>query len=95
MTVRRLALLACLFCGCGVGCQICEELCLTRAWGHEESYVKITPEDCVACGICIYRCPNDNIDMVATELSPKNSSLAGKPKVIKDPANIKIWNIHG
>ena len=85
----------CLFCGCGVGCQICEELCLTRAWGHEESYVKITPEDCVACGICIYRCPNNNIDMVATEVSPKNSSLAGKPKVIKDPAKIKIWNIHG
>ena len=85
----------CLFCGCGVGCQICEELCLTRAWGHEESYVKITPEECVACGICVYRCPNDNIEMVATELSPKNSSLAGKPKVIRDPAKIKIWNIHG
>ncbi|HUU30285.1 MAG TPA: FAD-dependent oxidoreductase [archaeon] len=85
----------CLFCGCGVGCQICEELCLTLAWGHEESYVKIDPELCVACGICIYRCPNDNIDMVATELSPKNSSLAGKPKIIKDPARIKIWNIHG
>ena len=85
----------CLFCGCGVGCQICEELCLTRAWGHEESYVKITAEDCVACGICVYRCPNDNIEMVATELSPKNSSLAGKPKVIRDPARIKLWNIHG
>ncbi|MFC1614383.1 FAD-dependent oxidoreductase [Gemmatimonadota bacterium] len=85
----------CLFCGCGVGCQVCEELCLTRAWGHEESYVKITAEDCVACGICVYRCPNDNIEMVATDLSPKNSSLAGKPKVIKDPKKVKIWNIHG
>ncbi|MBN2290396.1 MAG: FAD-dependent oxidoreductase, partial [Candidatus Glassbacteria bacterium] len=85
----------CLFCGCGVGCQICEELCLTRAWGHEESYVKITPEDCVACGICVFRCPNDNIEMVATDLSPKNSSLAGKPKVVKDPKKVKVWNIHG
>jgi NADPH-dependent glutamate synthase beta subunit-like oxidoreductase/dihydroorotate dehydrogenase len=83
----------CLFCGCGVGCQICEELCLTRAWDHEESYVKIHPEDCVGCGICIYRCPNDNIDMVATELSPQNSSLAGKPKIITDPAKIKVWEI--
>jgi len=85
----------CLFCGCGVGCQICEDLCLTRAWGHEESYVKIIPEDCVACGICVYRCPNDNIEMVATDLSPKNSSLAGKPKIIRDPKKVKIWNIHG
>jgi NADPH-dependent glutamate synthase beta subunit-like oxidoreductase len=84
----------CLFCGCGVGCQICEELCLTRAWIHEESYVKITAEDCVACGICIYRCPNDNIDMVATALSPKNSSEAGKPKVVTDPAKIRTWSIN-
>ena len=83
----------CLFCGCGVGCQICEELCLTRAWDHEESYVKICAEDCVACGICLYRCPNDNIDMVATELSPQNSSLAGKLEIITDPSKIKTWEI--
>lgn len=85
----------CLFCGCGVGCQICEDLCLTRAWRHEKNRVEIDPHECVACGVCLYRCPNDNIDMVATELSPKNSSLAGKSKVIADPAKIKTWNIHG
>ena len=68
---------------------------LPHPGGHEAKYVKIDHEACVACGICIYRCPNDNIEMVATELSPKNSSLAGKPKIIKNPAKIKIWNIHG
>jgi NADPH-dependent glutamate synthase beta subunit-like oxidoreductase len=85
----------CLFCGCGVGCQICENLCLVRAWGHSENFVEIDEEECVACGICIYRCPNNNIEMVSTELSPKNSSLAGKPKVVDDPAKVKIWDIKG
>ncbi len=85
----------CLFCGCGVGCQICEELCLTRAWRHETNRVEIDPEKCVACGICLFRCPNANIDMVATGLSPKNSSLAGKPQIVTDPERIAIWNLHG
>jgi hypothetical protein len=31
--------------------------------------------------------------MVATEISPQNSSLAGKPKVITDPSKIKTWEI--
>jgi heterodisulfide reductase subunit A-like polyferredoxin len=83
----------CLFCGCGVGCQICKELCLTRAWGHTESFVETYPQECVACGICVFRCPNDNIEMIATEKSPKNSTLAGKPKMVDDPAKITIWDI--
>ncbi len=85
----------CLFCGCGVGCQICEELCLTRAWRHEDNRVEIDPEKCVACGICLFRCPNANIDMVTTGLSPQNSSQAGKPHVETDPKRITLWNLHG
>lgn len=85
----------CLFCGCGVGCQICEDLCLTRAWRHEDNRVEIDPEKCVACGMCLFRCPNQNIEMVATNVSPKNSSLAGKPKVVSDPACVKTWSLHG
>ena len=84
----------CLFCGCGVGCQICEELCLTRAWGHGESYVDIEPELCVACGMCLHRCPNSNIEMVTTDVSPKNTSLAPKkPTIVTDPARIRLWDI--
>ena len=83
----------CLYCGCGVGCQICEELCLTRAWSHEDSYVKIDPEKCVGCGICVLRCPNRNIEMVKTDVSPKNTTHADKPTIVTDPDEIRTWEI--
>ena len=60
----------CLSCGCGVGCQICEDLCMRQAWSHEGKRVKIDTEKCVACGMCVFRCPNQNIEMVKGELSP-------------------------
>lgn len=60
----------CLSCGCGVGCQICEELCMRFAWSHEGKLVEVDKEACVACGMCILRCPNHNIEMVQGELSP-------------------------
>ncbi|MEA1996935.1 MAG: FAD-dependent oxidoreductase [Gemmatimonadota bacterium] len=64
----------CLHCGCGVGCQICEDLCMRQAWSHEGSNVVIDEDECVACGMCVFRCPNDNIEMVKGELSPPNVS---------------------
>ncbi|MEA2062409.1 MAG: FAD-dependent oxidoreductase, partial [Gemmatimonadota bacterium] len=69
----------CLSCGCGVGCQICEDLCMRFAWHDEGNRVEIDQDECVACGMCIYRCPNDNIEMVQGELSPALvSSQTGK-----------------
>ncbi len=60
----------CLHCGCGVGCQICEQTCMVTAWDNEGSKVKVDKDTCVACGMCIFRCPNDNIEMVRGEISP-------------------------
>jgi len=60
----------CLHCGCGVGCQICENLCMREAWYEEGSNVEVDRDKCVACGMCISRCPNSNIEMVKGELSP-------------------------
>ena len=55
----------------------------------------IDPEECVACGVCVHRCPNRNIEMVRTELSPKNSSKAGKVKVADNPATAAVWDLDG
>lgn len=60
----------CLSCGCGVGCQICEDLCMRFAWSDEGNRVQVDQEACVACGMCAFRCPNSNIEMVKGELSP-------------------------
>ncbi len=60
----------CLHCGCGVGCQICEQTCMRTAWGTECDKVKLDQDACVACGMCVFRCPNDNIEMVKGEISP-------------------------
>ena len=60
----------CLSCGCGVGCQICEDLCMRFAWSHGSNRVQLDREACVACGMCSLRCPNHNIEMVKGELSP-------------------------
>jgi len=64
----------CLHCGCGIGCQICEELCMRQAWSEEGNRVVLDQEKCVACGMCVFRCPNSNIEMVQGELSPANVS---------------------
>jgi formate dehydrogenase major subunit len=62
----------CLHCGCGVGCQVCEQTCMRTAWDHEDESKKVNCDEdsCVACGMCVFRCPNDNIEMIKGEISP-------------------------
>ncbi len=55
----------CLNCGCGEGCGLCADICSEFAI-HLDSPDKwrVDSEECVACGMCYNRCPNQNIDMV-------------------------------
>ncbi len=57
----------CLACGCGAGCEICKDICKVFAWSMDaDGRMVIDEETCVACGMCIWRCPNNNIEMVQT-----------------------------
>ena len=57
----------CLNCGCGAGCEICKDICKVFAWSMDDCGRVVLDEDkCVACGMCIWRCPNQNIEMVQT-----------------------------
>ncbi|OGJ88368.1 MAG: hypothetical protein A2268_05670 [Candidatus Raymondbacteria bacterium RifOxyA12_full_50_37] len=60
----------CYRCGCGVGCQICFDICKKFAWDIEGTRVSLREDDCVACGMCVWRCPNQNIEMVKTSEKP-------------------------
>ncbi|MFH0920578.1 MAG: FAD-dependent oxidoreductase [Fibrobacterota bacterium] len=60
----------CYRCGCGVGCQVCYDICKMFAWDLDGTRVSLREKDCVACGMCIWRCPNDNIEMVKTSEKP-------------------------
>ncbi|MFH1759462.1 MAG: FAD-dependent oxidoreductase [bacterium] len=60
----------CYRCGCGTGCQICHDICKMFAWDLNKTRVSIREEDCVACGMCVWRCPNNNIEMVKTSDTP-------------------------
>jgi formate dehydrogenase major subunit len=62
--------LRCYNCGCGEGCQICHDICKAFAWDIKGTRVSLREEDCVACGMCIWRCPNGNIEMVRTSEKP-------------------------
>jgi len=54
----------CLRCGCGIGCGICENTCLSFAISFDDGKVKIDKDECVGCGICSQICPNSNVEMV-------------------------------
>ncbi len=57
----------CLNCGCGEGCQLCKTICTDFApFIAGTDKLAIDPEQCVACGMCFNRCPNQNIIMVST-----------------------------
>lgn len=57
----------CLACGCGEGCGICAAIC-PEFTIHSEHFdtISIDKNDCVACGMCFHRCPNNNIEIVNT-----------------------------
>ncbi len=55
----------CLNCGCGEGCQLCKTICIESAPKlYQSDTIHISKEECVACGMCFHRCPNENIEMV-------------------------------
>jgi len=57
----------CLNCGCGEGCLLCVDLCNSFAVSHVDGMLCIDEVECVGCGVCVWRCPNDNLVMVPVE----------------------------
>ena len=60
----------CYACGCGAGCQICMQLCTQFAYQLDGWQIRLDPDKCVACGMCLWRCPNRNIEMKQTSDTP-------------------------
>jgi len=56
----------CLTCGCGLGCGICEKICICSAIERIGGKYKIDNEKCDGCGLCVEICPKENIKMVET-----------------------------
>jgi NADPH-dependent glutamate synthase beta subunit-like oxidoreductase/dihydroorotate dehydrogenase len=54
----------CLNCGCGEGCMLCVDLCNSFAISNDRGKPLVDTEECVGCGICVWRCPNDNLEMI-------------------------------
>ncbi|UCH63868.1 MAG: FAD-dependent oxidoreductase [Fidelibacterota bacterium] len=57
----------CLNCGCGEGCLLCVDLCSSFAISHVDGMLCIDEVECVGCGVCVWRCPNDNLTMIPVE----------------------------
>lgn len=61
----------CLACGCGAGCLICQQICKMFAYRvNNAGRVELNEEQCVACGMCIQRCPNQAIEMAQKSAKP-------------------------
>ncbi len=69
----------CLNCGCGEGCRLCETICSAFApYVSAADTMEIDRDACVACGMCVLRCPNHNIEMVNTGISPCSLKIKEK-----------------
>ncbi len=54
----------CLNCGCGDGCFVCVDICNSFAINNVGGKPFIDNEECVGCGVCLWQCPNKNIEMI-------------------------------
>ncbi len=53
----------CLACGCGVGCGLCETVCIYSAIQREGDQFVVDAEKCDGCGLCAVRCAHNAIEM--------------------------------
>ncbi len=54
----------CLACGCGVGCGLCERVCIYFAVTRDGPSYAIDPQKCDGCGLCVVRCAHNAIELV-------------------------------
>jgi len=40
------------------------------AYRKEDTMVTLDEDQCVGCGMCVWRCPNENIEMIQTSQAP-------------------------
>jgi len=60
----------CLACGCGVGCGVCERICIFEAIERDRDQpdkFQVNLDKCDGCGLCVEQCPNRVIEMVEAE----------------------------
>ena len=57
----------CLACGCGVGCGLCEKVCIYGAIERQGDTFVIDGEKCDGCGLCTVRCVHGAIEMAPNE----------------------------
>ena len=57
----------CLACGCGVGCGVCEKVCIYGAIERRGDCFVIDAEKCDGCGLCTVRCAHGAIEMVPND----------------------------
>jgi len=56
----------CLACGCGLGCGVCERVCIYSAVERVNGKYKVDNEKCDGCGLCVEVCPKENIKLVSS-----------------------------
>ena len=65
----------CLACGCGVGCGLCEKVCIYAAVEPKDGSFAINAEKCDGCGLCTVRCANRAIELQPIEVQPVREPL--------------------